>query len=233
MSVLGINASFIQNDVVVVRCLGIIQITKRHTGENIATLVLNTLGSFDTSVEHIFAATTDNGSNMVRTTRIINEILENHAAANNDELEYDENQPNEQCNVIDIDEDSNDEFDSDDGEANDVTQRFSEIVRDMTNNVTIQNDYIATIPEVRCCAHTLQLAVHDALSTSNARRILSKVKDICKLLRNQVVNTEFRRLSPKSILPPMDNATRWCSEYIMVNMIKFVHIQSILIQIKL
>lgn len=38
LSVLGINISFTRNDVVAIRSLGVIQLTKRHTAENLAEL---------------------------------------------------------------------------------------------------------------------------------------------------------------------------------------------------
>lgn len=113
--------------------------------------------------------------------------------------------------------DYDEEYNEDD--TNDMERRYGELINNMTHNLTIQNDYIATIPEIRCCAHTLQLAIRDALNGSSAKRIIHTVKDMCKSLRTQVINAEFRRLSPKSILPPLYNATRWSSEYIMVNIL--------------
>lgn len=210
LSVLGISASFIFNDTVIVRSLGIIHITKRHNGENIADMVNDNLNSFDASLAQIFAITTDNGSNMIRTTRMINEMLESMDSTNEDEIEYVGTSMNGQS-----DEEDNDPIDDD--EANEREQRLMEILNSLTQNITLRNDYIAAIPGIRCCAHTLQLAIHDALNRSNTKRTLGRIKEMCKALRNQVINTEFRRLSPESILPPLDSATRWCSAYVMVN----------------
>lgn len=75
LSVLGVNASFIRNDVVVCRSLGVVQICERHTGENVAMLVRQILDGSNVSIRQIFAITTDNGSNMVKTTRMLNEML--------------------------------------------------------------------------------------------------------------------------------------------------------------
>lgn len=52
--------------------------------------------------------------------------------------------------------DYDEEYNEDD--TNDMERRYGEIIDNMTHNLTIQNDYIATIPEIRCCVHTLQLA---------------------------------------------------------------------------
>lgn len=228
LSVLGISASFTRNDVVVTRSLGIIHMKKRHTGENIADLVASCLKTYDLSVDRTFAITTDNGSNMLKTTRVLNDMVES------DHEDLDHFNVCEQNQQIDMEEDyESDEEPEDDttgsGE-NELDQRFSAIVSDMTQNMTLQNEYIALIPQIRCCAHTLQLAIHDAITESNARRVLGRVREMCKSLRNQVINTEFRRLSPKTILPPLDNAIRWCSEFVMVCFYRFFNSEKSLFQ---
>lgn len=212
LSVLGISASFTRNDVVVTRSLGIIHMKKRHNAENIADLVASCLKTYDLSVERTFAITTDNGSNMVRTTRVLNDMVTSDCEDIGDLNDCEQNQH------IDMEEDyESDEESEDDGSAeNEMDLRYRAIVSEITQNMTLRNEYIALIPQIRCCAHSLQLAIHDAITESNARRVLGRIREMCKSLRNQVVNTEFRRLSPKTILPPLDNATRWCSEFVMV-----------------
>lgn len=207
LSVLGIRASFSRDGVVISRGLGIIQLTKRHSGENIAELVQQILDSFDVPMWKIYAVTTDNGANMVKSTRMMNEMVN---SLNIDDNDSSAGQTNEE---VDSDIESGNEI-----EENEVAdERFSEIMREFTHNLTIQNDYISLISEIRCCAHTLQLAIHDALERSNVRRILARAREMCKSLRNQVINTEFRSISPNTILPPLDVVTRWCSEFIMVS----------------
>lgn len=200
LSVLGVNVSFIENDVVIIRSLGVINMTERHTGENIALVVQELFSVFDLPITNIFAITTDNGANMVKCTRVINEIIGQCDAADNnyEEIETD---------PLDCDDDEQ--------EVNTST-RFSEIINNMTQNLQLQNDYMAVIPEVRCCAHTLQLAIADAIRKSNASAVISKINRMCKALRNQVINIEFRKLAPHSTIPPLDVVTRWCSQYIMV-----------------
>lgn len=68
LSVLGVNVSFIENDVVIIRSLGVINMTERHTGENIALVVQELFSVFDLPITNIFAITTDNGANMVKCT---------------------------------------------------------------------------------------------------------------------------------------------------------------------
>lgn len=214
LSVLGLSASFTRNDNVVTRPLGVIQMKKRHTGDNIADLVESCLKTYDLSINRIFTVTSDNGSNMLKTTRVLNDMVMS------DREGFDNVNVCEQSQLIDTEEDLESDSESEDDTngscENELNQRFSAIVSDMAHNMTLQNEYIALIPQVRCCAHTLQLAIHDAITDSNARRVIGRVREMCKSLRNQVINTEFRRMSPKTVLPPLDNATRWCSEYVMV-----------------
>lgn len=227
LSVLGISASFTRNDVVVVRPLGVIHMKKRHTGDNIADLVASCLKTYDLSVDRIFAITTDNGSNMLKTTRVLNDMVTSDCEDLGNNCEQ-----NQHIDAEENDESGDESEDDTNGSSeNDLDQRFSAIVSDMTQNMTLQNEYIALISQVRCCAHTLQLAIHDAITDSNARRVIGRVREMCKSLRNQVINTEFRRLSPRTILPPLDNATRWCSEFVMVCFYRFDNSEKRLFQL--
>lgn len=74
LSVLGVSASFFRNDIVVVRSLGVIHLTERHSGR-IAAEVKQLLASFGRTIEELYAMTTDNGSNMLGTTREINKMI--------------------------------------------------------------------------------------------------------------------------------------------------------------
>lgn len=85
--------------------------------------------------------------------------------------------------------------------------RYNEIIGDLTQNFLLQNDYMSIIPEVRCSAHTLQLTIEDSIKLSRAHKILEKVHGMRKHLRSQIINIEFRILSPKTIIPPLDIAT--------------------------
>lgn len=227
LSVLGVRASFFRNDIVVVRLLGVIHLTERHTGENIAAEVQQLLASFGKSIEEIYAMTTDNGANMLKTTREINKMimngdgveLNNPTNSGRDDHDDDLAERSGQRDVVQEESDEEEEeyeYDADEIDEHGLEQRYATIIHDMTSNMTLQNDYVALIPQIRCCAHTLQLCIHDALTRSNARRVLSQIREMCKSLRNQVINIELRKLSPKTILPPLDIVTRWCSGYIMV-----------------
>lgn len=69
---------------------------------------------------------------------------------------------------------------------------------------------------IDCAAHSLQLAVKDALKESNANAIFITIKDLCQIMRTKNVMIQIRALKMKTILPPMDVVTRWNSTYVMV-----------------
>lgn len=206
ISMLGISVSFMLEDTVVCRSLGVIQMTERHTGENIAAAIQNIFSKFDVTLSQLYAVTTDNGSNMLSSTRALNDT------ANFDDQSF----------YAQIDSDDDDPMEaSANTTINNNTQRYIEMINQLTQSHTLQNDFLAAIPEVRCCAHTLQLIVSDALTRSNFRAIINRTRAMCKTLRSQVINIEFRKLAPKSIIPPLDCPTRWSSEFIMVIIILF------------
>lgn len=75
------------------------------------------------------------------------------------------------------------------------------------------------IQSVRCAAHTLQLAIDDAMKkTPSIGPIIDKVRELSKYMRTPTIHLTLRcREKP---LPSIDCATRWGSTY---DMLKSVH----------
>ena len=67
------------------------------------------------------------------------------------------------------------------------------------------------IENVRCVAHTLQLAVEDALALDSFSKAIGKARSAVKSLRNQTVKTIIRR--EKKMCPLLDCSTRFISYY--------------------
>lgn len=95
------------------------------------------------------------------------------------------------------------------------------LIEDMAENLAQQNTSIQLINHINCSTHVLQLAVNDALAKSNSQNTIQAIHDMCVLMRTQIVMIELRKLGSKTILPPMDNATRWNSKFIMVRVSLF------------
>lgn len=105
-------------------------------------------------------------------------------------------------------------------ELRNVMTAQTHLIEDMAERVAEQNTSIELINHINCSAHVLQLAVNDALAGSNSQNIIRAVHDMCVLMRTQIVMIEFRKLDSKTILPPLDNATRWNSKFMMVRIFR-------------
>nr|XP_018915899.1 PREDICTED: uncharacterized protein LOC109043220 [Bemisia tabaci]XP_018915900.1 PREDICTED: uncharacterized protein LOC109043220 [Bemisia tabaci] len=75
-SFLGINVQFIENAQVCIRTLAVTEITKKHTGENMKEMVLECLKKYGVDLKHVYTFTTDNGSNMIKTGRLLQVLQE-------------------------------------------------------------------------------------------------------------------------------------------------------------
>ena len=84
-SVLGINAQFITDGKVVVRSLGMIELTKRHTAENLKQEVIMMLHDYGLNVEQIYTSTTDNGANMIKSVELLKEYQYINEGGENEE----------------------------------------------------------------------------------------------------------------------------------------------------
>ncbi|XP_073841362.1 uncharacterized protein [Musca autumnalis] len=73
LSMLGINVQYIKHGKIVVKTLAIKELRSSHTSEYLKTVILDVLKEFDVDIRNILTITTDNGSNMLKTVRILNE----------------------------------------------------------------------------------------------------------------------------------------------------------------
>lgn len=73
---------------------------------------------------------------------------------------------------------------------------------------------VGQIHSVRCAAHTLQLAVNDALKHEATVDIFTKCRKISKKFRTQTLMSLIRKLKLKK--PILDCVTRWMSTVIML-----------------
>lgn len=71
--VLGINVQFIENGRVVVRTLAMVERVGRNTAENLCVEILKVLDHFKIKIEQVYSITTDNGSNFLKTARLMKE----------------------------------------------------------------------------------------------------------------------------------------------------------------
>lgn len=75
-SVLGLNAQYIDEiGKIVIRTLSVTDLTERHTGEYLNSVISKTLETYSIRILQVYCATTDNGANMVRTIKILEESI--------------------------------------------------------------------------------------------------------------------------------------------------------------
>lgn len=75
------------------------------------------------------------------------------------------------------------------------------------------------IAGVNCSAHTLQLAVKDALAkiAIRHRNVISLCHKVCKSLRLKSMQNEFETYGGSYKKPRLDVETRWRSTFMMVS----------------
>lgn len=77
LSVLGVNVQYIKNKTVIIQTLAIKELKKSHTSEYIKAMIIEVLGEYEISLQQILTITTDNGSNMIKAVKDLNENLKN------------------------------------------------------------------------------------------------------------------------------------------------------------
>lgn len=200
-SILGVNAQFFSKmeNKVVTRTLGMIEMKKRHTAQNINLMISSLLDEYGIDKRNISGYVCDNGANIIAAAK--NFMNQQNSLLLNDEIaemvaegEYDED-----------DEDDQENFDS--NGPIDIPNNIKEALNDITS--------IAVL--VRCSIHTLQLAVHDSLKeiSKNNEYVLNNVRKVVKNLRSSAFVEHINSLGIK--IPGNDVLTRWNSSYIIID----------------
>ncbi|XP_029167403.1 uncharacterized protein LOC114937896, partial [Nylanderia fulva] len=153
--------------------------------------------------DQIYTITTDNGANMLKAVKLLASEYEDSDI----EIEEDQNKDNENNYS-----DDNTYLESEKNEGNNEheTDDVSNILQEIETedlNYNFQNNIITGI---RCAAHTLQLAVDDALKRTKATlHLISKARNLVKKLRTQTFIYLIKKQNLKK--PVIDCPTRWCS----------------------
>lgn len=117
-----------------------------------------------------------------------------------------------EISVCDSESDDDDRRNEVNGILNE-TDEFDELLKELQQNFSA---YTMHINGIRCAAHTVQLAVQDALDTDDMKTLLKKCKKLCKLLRKKKVRFILRTHNIRIKLPRLDCKTRWNSKFRMV-----------------
>lgn len=247
-SVLGIYLQYIIDGVLKVRCVGMKEIKVRHTGANLSLMIRETIKDFGSNISWMAAATTDNGSNMKTLKEKLNELLEvdeNDIVGGEDgniEMEG-EVTPNEQADEQ-IEIQGRNDYDqgmydiqisniinntSDQENEEEIEELFDCDSWNLTNdsrNVDLASSLneegfpaLVFVDGINCAAHTLQLAVKDALKVLNVSHtnVISLCRSVSIFIRHTNTLLEIGQLGLKRKLPALDTSTRWSSTYLMAS----------------
>ncbi|XP_034475521.1 uncharacterized protein LOC117782610 [Drosophila innubila] len=79
-AILGVNLQMIQASLsktaIVIKTLGMIELTDAHTGMYIKEKILDILHDYEITLDQVFSITSDNGKNMIKAVQILNESTE-------------------------------------------------------------------------------------------------------------------------------------------------------------
>ena len=122
------------------RTLAVRDLTERHTSEYISTVVMDVSRQYNISLQQVYSVTSDNGANMLKAVTLISDIQE-RGESNEDATGEETEQTGE-----------------------DVEKAGEDVGNQ--EELTLQLDSVwpgHVLRSVRCAAHTLQMAVNDAL----------------------------------------------------------------------
>lgn len=231
LSILGLSIQYIYEGHLKIRTIGMINLTEPQTALHLKDVILKRLQIYEISKQQLISFNTDNANSMTAMVQLIND----HPADNIDSVDdeddigdgdnSDDEEENdchsnilfdmnaEESNVSDSgtdDEDRRNEIEEILNENSDFDQLLKELQRTFSA-------YTMNINGIRCAAHTIQLAVQDALASINIKTLLKKCKKMCKLLRKKKTRFILRRNNIAITQPRLDCKTRWNSEFRMVN----------------
>lgn len=234
MSILSMCIQYPIDGVITIRNIGMVRMLKRHRSSYIKELVMNQLALFEIDKLQVIAFTTDNASNMKATVKLFDDDVEAHMEEEDAEEEngtvheiiqnhqFDGNVGNFTLATINdiirqYDTDDNDNgatgadeglmlFLNDEYSLNDAIESLQSEIKNTTINVN----------DVPCSAHTLQLAVNEALDLPIVKTITLLCRTAAKLLRRETYVYDLNDVAIKIKIVRMDCQTRWNSTYRMV-----------------
>lgn len=251
-SICGFSVQYNLNGELKIRSVGMVELLKSHTGKYIAEVIIARLKDFGIKLKQIVTITTDNGSNVLKMVRDVNDHLQIEINRANQIVSDDRPESNEP-EIVNQDTDSLIErLLSNEREITeyafqqlfqevDFNQDYSTILSVMTAEFSSYEPAIWDITGVNCAAHTLQLAIKDALSklTITYQNVIGLCRCVCKFLRLKSTSVTLDAVGMEHIIPRLETDTRWGSMYLMVRCMRFnflfglchffifIHVQSI------
>lgn len=177
------------NEKIVVRTLAIKRLHTSHTGIYIAELVRKTLAKYEISLDQVVSVTSDNGKNMLKAVKLL-QLYQSH--------------------LIDEFLAANKEIDLH------LDKKAESYINTQLQKLEKQIDENKLLYGVHCAAHTIELAVNDAIEKSpEEKATIAEARELVKRLRTPTI---LNLIEKKQLRKPIiDCITRWCSTFQMVS----------------
>lgn len=221
-SFLGIDIQSVINGVVVCRSIGMVHLQKRHTSDYLLEVLNDCLKKYAINVSQFVSMTTDNGRNMKKSARDMNELPSLLSTA-----------PIDLEEVIDIN------FEVEDSEVviQKIVENSQQTDDQIIDEMLASDDYTILLGEfakkfhieagkeflyindVNCCVHTMQLVMKDAFKKlpKSDENIISLCRVGAKFLRKETTQQELKAAGIDIKQIRLDVPTRFCSKIHMVS----------------
>lgn len=212
-SILGINITYMINNEVVVRTIGMHVLRFTHTATHIANTIKKNLSNYQIDLKQIISVTSDNGKNLIKSIALLDEEYQDGENMNenttNSTLIFEENGATDDLEIVN----------SSDDEENIDTDIFDDnYYLDLLANVRSMFDdipYTNLIHGISCAAHCLHLIITNAIEKSEAtKELINKCRTLAKKLRTPTFRSVIH--SEKLHHAKVDVNTRWNSIHFMV-----------------
>lgn len=187
--ILGVNAQFSIENEMVVRTLAMRRLLGQTTSLNIALEVQNILEEYDVDVDDIYALTTDNGSNVLGVSSILQIMQEGKIE------EFMSNRTN------------TDELD---------LELLNELIEIEANRI-LQGQTLHFMHKIHCASHVFQLIIGDTLACEETAEFIAAARDLVIKLRAPNVMNLLNSRQLKT--PLLDSDIRWSSVSAMVSIL--------------
>jgi hypothetical protein len=187
--IFGINAQFMVNGILKVRTLSVAELDTTSRATDLSAKIISVLEQYGVDLKQVVSLTSDNGSNMILTGKILSNISE----PNFEEHQADSGAPN-QCNDV----------------------YLKELQAYIEDGCQFCKFNVATLQVVRCAAHTVQLCAMDLMNVKAVREMVLNVRNIVKHIKKSSTNENTILKALKVKFPGLDGATRWLSTFTMI-----------------
>lgn len=239
-SILGVSLQYIVNKSVKIRSIGMIELNERHTGIYLGDLIIERLKQFNIDLKQIITITTDNGANVLKMVRDLEEYLQKHidesTQLTNENTRLSPDIGNEEAIDREIDNILSAEDELTDDQAIDLILQEAEIDDDEPSEMDLQTnqnllnamqsnmednhglDILWDVTGINCIVHTLQLGITDSIKAlgTTVRNVISLSQLVAKYLRKASTERDLREEGVIYKRPRINVVTRWGSMYQMV-----------------